>query len=338
MAGKKGERNIRGMRQRRKGGDEAGPDGFDRSRPDTLASLADAWQVYREERGYSPRTLQMHYWTMRKFLGWCSERDLSDPAQITKPILESYQRWLFRYRKSNGKPLGVTTQRNRLGTVKRFFTWLCRGNVLPANPAADLDLPRGQPPLLPRALSREEVAALFAAPDTGDVLGLRDRCILEVLYCCGIRRAELVRLNVEDMDLSRGVLGVVKGKGGKSRTVPLGGRTVEWLTRYLDGSRPRLELERAQRALFLTGYGERFSASYLGNWVKRLMVSVDINKEGACHLLRHSCATHMLENGADIRFIQQLLGHAKLDTTSIYTQVSILQLKEVHARTHPYAK
>jgi len=225
--------NVPGMRGRRKGGrHETTPDGFDRSTPDTLASLADRWMQRLEERAYSPRTLDMHRWALKSFLGWCQERDLRRPEDITKPILESFQRWLYRYRQKNGKPLGVTTQRNRLGAVQRFFRWLCRENLLDANPAADLELPRKPAKLLPKALSEDELAALFALPDTGDVLGVRDRCMLEVLYSCGLRRSEVTRLDLDDVDLARSVLTVRQGKGGKSRTLPLGEPAVDWLGRY----------------------------------------------------------------------------------------------------------
>ena len=335
---KKGYSNVPGMRGRRKGGRrDTSPDGFDRSTPDTLASLADAWQQRLEELAYSDKTLDMHHWALKVFLGWCQERDLIRPDQITKPILESYQRFLFRYRKTNGEPLGVTTQRNRLGVVQRFFAWMCRENVLPANPAADLQLPRKPAKLLPKALSHDEVAAVFAIPDAGDVLGLRDRCMLEVFYSCALRRSEITRLDVEDLDLKRSVLRVF-GKGGKTRVVPIGEQAAHWLGQYLEQSRPRLELSINEKALFLSGYGERLSPGYVGNWVTRTLKKAKVSKSGSCHLLRHSCATHMHENGADIRVIQQLLGHARLDTTQIYTEVSIVQLQEVHARTHPRGK
>jgi len=149
---------------------------------------------------------------------------------------------------------------------------------------------------------------------------------------------ELVNLDVGDLDLSRHVLSLRKGKAGKGRTVPVGGRAEHWLMRYLDESRPRLELATGEHALFISGYGTRLNPNYLGNWVKRTMKVAGIEKLGSCHLLRHSCATHMHDNGADIRFIQQLLGHASLDTTQIYTEASIHKLLEVHALTHPHGK
>jgi len=319
----------------KKGGFAATPDHFDRSHSNTLASLIDQWFTRLSERNYSLATVEVHKWSLRMFLEWAEQRDLKTPEQITKPILESYQRHLYRYRKADGKPLGVTTQRSRLGAVQRFFGWLCKTNHLHANPAADLELPRKEHRPLPKALTPEEVALLMAMPDITDPLGIRDRAILETLYATGLRRSELVNLDMEDIDARGGSLRVRKGKGGKHRIVPAGVRGLEWIHRYLDRSRPQLEVSVSERALFLSGYGERLSAHYVGNWVSRTIKAAGIEKQGSCHLLRHSCATHMLENGADIRFIGQLLGHARLETTAIYTEVDIRALREVHARTHP---
>ena len=321
----------------KKGGYDAAPDGFDRSDAFTLASLIDEWFAWLEERNYSTKTVEARKWALRTFLRWAEERDLRRPDQVTKPILESYQRWLYRYRKADGKPLGVTTQRGRLGAIQGFFTWLCKNNRLAANPAADLELPRKPNKVLPKSLSIDEVNAVLNVPDVTDPLGVRDRTMLELFYSTGIRRSELVRIDHEDLDRDRGVL-AVRGKGGKDRVVPVGRRAVDWIGKYLEHVRPLLLVSVDEHALFLTGYGERFSAGYVGNWVRRTIDKADIGRTGSCHVLRHSCATHMLENGADIRFIQQLLGHARLDTTQIYTDVSIVQLREVHARTHPHAQ
>ena len=319
----------------RKGGYPASPDGFDRSDPGTLASRVDQWFEWLRERAYSEKTVDKHTWALRSFLGWSRERSLDRPEQIGKPMLENYQRWLFKYRKPDGAPLGIGTQRSRLGSLQQFFAWLCRANLLDANPASDLELPRKQHRRLPRALSREEIERVMALPDTGDPLGLRDRAVLELFYATGVRRSELIMLDVEDIDADGGSLRVRRGKGGKDRVVPVGERALHWVGRYLDECRPLLLLSLNEHALFITGYGERFSSHYVGNWVRRQLDAAGVEKSGACHLFRHSCATHMLENGADIRFIQQMLGHARLETTQIYTEVSIRQLREVHARTHP---
>ena len=338
MSGKKGERNLAGMKNRRKGGKvQPEDDGFDRSHPNTLASLIDQWNQRLAERNYSERTLEAHKWALRTFLTWAEARDLIDPKDITKPILESFQSWLHRYRKADGQPLAIGTQRARLGALQRFFAHLCKTNHLPANPAADLDLPRKQNRRLPRGLSKEELAAVLNLPDIRDPLGIRDRAILETLYATGARRSELVNLDLADLDPSSQTLLIRKGKGDKDRLLPIGKTALYWLDQYLQKSRPKLLLEVSEQALFLSGYGERISPGYLGNWVAKTIKEAGIEKQGSCHLLRHSCATHMHENGADIRVIQQLLGHARLDTTSIYTQVAIGHLKDVYQRTHPAA-
>jgi len=336
----KGFNRARHMRKwaDRKGGFAATPDQFDRTDNTTLASRMDQWMLWLEERAYAPKTIEMRKWAISVFIEWAQERELHSPEHINKPILESYQRWLFHYRKADGKPLGVTTQRQRLGAIQNFFTWQCRRGILQANPAADLDLPRKPNRVLPRTLSTQEIQAILQVPDVTDLLGIRDRAILETFYATGIRRAECVRIDLEDVDLQRGTLLIRKGKGQKDRVVPLGQRAAHWIAKYLEITRPQLETPNSERALFISGYGERFNVNHIGNWVRRTIEASNIGRKASCHSLRHSCATHMLENGADIRFIQQLLGHARLDTTQIYTEVSITQLREVHARTHPNAR
>ncbi len=277
-------------------------------------------------------------WALRVFLEWAQERELRRPDQVTRPILESYQRWLQRYRTSQGKPLSVASQLRYLGVIQRLFAWLCRNNWIIANPAADLELPRKQRRFLPRALSQDEVWRLLALPDISDPLGVRDRTILELFYSTGLRRSEVVKLDLHDIDAQRRVLLVRQGKCDKDRFVPLGERTLAWIERYREQVRPQLEISAQERALFLTGFGGRFSPDSLTIWLRGLLNQIGVVQEGSCHLLRHSCATHMLEGGADIRYIQQMLGHNSLETTQIYTQVDIRQLSEVHARTHPAAK
>jgi len=336
MSGKKGIGNVAGMRSRRKGGrPEAKPDGFDRSNAQTLASQIDAWFSYLDQRNYSAKTLEMHKWSLRTFLGWAQERDLHYPEEITRPILESYQGYLYRYRKANDQSMAVATQRGRLGAVQRFFAWLCRTHQLLANPASDLELPRKPSRGLPKGLSLEHVRAVLNVPDVTDPLGIRDRAILETFYSTGMRRSELVQLDIGDLDATGQTIHIRKGKGGKGRMVPVGTASLHWIEAYLESTRPKLMVDSGEQAFFLSGYGERMSATYVGNWVTKTVKVAEIGKSGSCHLFRHSCATHMLENGADIRLIQQLLGHARLDTTQIYTEVAIKALREVHARTHP---
>jgi integrase/recombinase XerD len=219
-----------------------------------------------------------------------------------------------------------------------YFKWLARQHVIALSPASELELPKVVKQLPRTVLTALEAEAVIRLPDINDVLGLRDRAILEVLYSTAIRRAELVHLRVFDVDRHRGTLMVREGKGKRDRVTPLGERALLWVEKYLVESRPELVAAIDDGTLFLTNTGEPISLMWASQVVRRYVEQANLGKLGACHLFRHTAATLMLENGADIRFIQQYLGHAKLDTTAIYTQVSIHKLKEVHALTHPGAR
>jgi integrase/recombinase XerD len=310
---------------------------WDRSTPDALALWQDAYFESLLARNYSEGTLEGRRDALKMFLTWAAERDLTQASQITRPILEAYQRWLWRYTKANGQRLGWSTQRNRLGILKDFFRWITRQNVILHNPASELELPRMEKRLPQEALSVTEVEKLLAIPDVTDPLGVRDRAMLELFYSCGLRRTELCRLELADLNPERRTLHVRLGKGKKDRMTPVGVRAIQWIERYLKEVRPRLCLDTRTQALFLTGYGEAFNPDVVSRMVSAWLKQAGLKRKGCCHVLRHTCATLMLENGADIRFIQQLLGHEKLDTTAIYTEVSIKQLQEVHARCHPAA-
>jgi len=243
-------------------------------------------------------------------------------------------------RKLSAPPLALAqeerhAQRSRLGTLKDLFKYLVRQDALGANPASELEMPRLEKRLPNEALGIQQVAALLNIPDIRDPLGQRDRAILELFYSTGLRRSELARLEIHDLNRERQTLQVRQGKGHKDRVVPVGSRALEWIVRYLEEVRPRLMLHAQERALFLTSYGEPFNPDVLSRMVSKWLKQAEIGRPGSCHLIRSTCATHMLEGGADIRFIQQLLGHEKLETTAIYTQVSIEQLKAVHGKTHP---
>jgi integrase/recombinase XerD len=177
---------------------------------------------------------------------------------------------------------------------------------------------------------------MLELPDTGDPLGLRDRAMMEVTYSSGLRRAELVGLRIGDLVLGDTSIIVRNGKGGKERIVPLGGPAQYWIRRYLAEARPLFVLSEAPSAMmFLTAYGDGFLAGALSQIVRRYLTSAGIVARGGPHLLRHACATHMLDHGADLRTIQALLGHSRVDTTEIYTHVSTGRLSSVHHSTHP---
>lgn len=285
--------------------------------------------------GLAQQTSNIRKMALDRFVRWCHAGAISSPREITREVLEKYQLHLARHRKVNGEFLALSTQVTRLHPVRAFSRWMVRERLLDTDPSSDLRLPR-----LPRRLPRwvpsvTQIDCILAQPDTSRPSGIRDRAILEVLYSTGLRRMELVRLTAIDVDLAAGLVRVRGGKGGRDRIVPLGGRAAAWLASYLRDVRPMLVESRPQAAIFVTDYGEPFGKNRLGDLVRRYIDRSRIAAPGACHVFRHACATHMLENGADIRFIQSMLGHSDLSTTQIYTRVSIGKLAEVHAATHP---
>jgi integrase/recombinase XerD len=257
---------------------------------------------------------------------------------LTRSIIERYQKHLFHHRKSDGLPLSFRSIKQRLVTVRGFFGWLTRKGYIPANPAADINLPKEEKRLPGNLLTIEEVEKVMALPDPDTPAGIRDRTILEVLYATGIRRKELTRLKTVDADLKWQSLHIRDGKGHRDRILPLGERATAWLNKYLLESRVFYASEPDDQWLFLTRDAMPLTGVWLGSLVRKYIVAADIEKRGSCHMFRHSMATLMLEGGADIRYIQQMLGHATINTTQIYTRVSLKQLREVHGKTHPAAK
>jgi integrase/recombinase XerD len=308
-------------------------------RPDPLEHLAltaylNAHFEWMAVSGYAEDTIRARRTALRRFIAWCEERSLRDPKEITKPILERYQRHLFYYRKADGRPMTLGTQFGCLAPLKTFFKWLTKENHIPYNPASEITLPK-LPKHLPRViLSIQEVESILREAQPSNLSGLRDRAMLETLYSTALRRMELPGLALYDVDLTRRLVRVREGKGKRDRVVPIGVRAAAWVDKYLQEARPQL-LVADNETLFLTDYGEPITPEYVAERVRRYMHFAGINKPGACHLFRHACATHMLENGADTRFIQALLGHADLGTTQIYTHVSIDKLREIHDATHP---
>lgn len=288
-----------------------------------------------EVTGLSKDTLHRRKAALRRFIHWCDERDLQRPQEITKPILERYQRHLYYYRKSDGQPLSHGSQLGMLTPLKAFFKWLTRENHILYNPASEMELPRKLRRLPKTILSLEELETIFNQADVTSNEGLRDRAIMELLYSTGMRRMEVVHLTIYDIDHTRRIVMIRQGKYGKDRFVPVGERALQWVAKYQNDIRPELVTGHDGGTLFLTDKGEAFRRGALAGRVKRYIRQAGIDVQGSCHLFRHAMATHMLENGADVRFIQAMLGHEDLSTTQIYTQVSIKKLAEIHAATHP---
>ena len=291
--------------------------------------------MWLEERNTSRHTLKHWELYLRYFVNWCDERGLTRPAEVTRPILERYQRHLFLKRKKNGAPLSATTQASRVTPIRKWFRWLTRNNRVLYNPAADLDLPKVEERLPKHVLTIEEVERVLNLPDTTTALGVRDRAMLETLYSTGIRRMEIIGLQQRDVDHERGTLMVRQGKGKKDRMIPIGDRALAWVGRYRDEVRPELAIAGDDGTLFLTVMGQAFSDNRMTQMVRNHVRAAGLGNIGSCHLFRHAMATQMLENGADVRFIQAMLGHADIKTTQVYTRVSIRALKDIHSATHP---
>lgn len=306
--------------------------------PQGLDTLIAAHVEWMRVRAFSEDTVRDRSYSLSYFQRWCGERGLSRANEVTRPILERYQRYLYLYRKTNGMPLTLSTQHDRLTAVQAFFRYLMRQRLLLSNPAADLELPR-VPKRLPRAvLSVSEVERVLAQPDVREPLGVRDRAILETFYSTGIRRKELARLALFDVDFERGTLLVREGKWKKDRFVPIGERALLWVEKYLREVRPRYVMEPDAGVLFLGLLGESLGEGWLTSLVVRYLKQSGVMKTGGCHVFRHTMATLMLEGGADVRYVQEMLGHESLQTTQIYTHVSIRRLKEIHTAAHPGAR
>ncbi|GJH14839.1 site-specific tyrosine recombinase XerC [Caballeronia novacaledonica] len=290
---------------------------------------------WQRERNYSEMGIKNRETNLRAFVAWCDERGLTRPQEVTRPVIERYQRYLFLYRQKNGEPLSGRSQQIKLAPLRVWFRWLVRNHRILSNPAADMEMPRVEKRLPKHVLSAQEAERILNVPDVTSALGIRDRAILETLYSTGVRRSELVALEVDALDYERGTLMVRQGKGKRDRLVPIGERALAWIRKYLDEVRPQLMLGDGNRTLYLTRHGEALSVGEAGRMASDYIKRSGLEKSGSCHLFRHTMATLMLENGADVRFVQAMLGHANLETTQLYTHVAIRALKEVHTATHP---
>ena len=304
----------------------------------TLIKMLNLYLEWMLSTGYSEVTVESRRREINKFLLWLEERSITGFQEVSKQIIERYRRYIYHWRKKDGKPLSIRTQSLCLVALRGFFKWLSKNNYILYNPASDLELPKVGYQLPRHVLTIDEVEAVINCVDLKSPLGLRDRAILEMFYSTGIRRRELSRLKLDDVELKRGILNIREGKWKKDRFVPIGERALLWIDKYIQELRPELVVEPDEGILFLNRKGEAIHYKYLTWLVSHYIEASGIGKKGSCHLFRHTMATLMLEGGADIRYVQEMLGHAKLETTQIYTRVAITKLKEIHARTHPGAQ
>jgi integrase/recombinase XerD len=293
-----------------------------------------------KRRGYSARTVYSYDRALRHFCDWLRGEypGLQAISEINKDILTSYQMFLYGKQSRFGKRLSQETQYHWMGIVLWFFRWLVSSERLLMNPAVSIQLPR-RPARIPRNyLSVKEMQKLLRAPNLKTHIGLRNRTILEVLYSTGMRNSELRNLRLEDLNLQDGWITIRAGKGAKDRVVPIGKAALHFILCYLEKTRPKFARESKQPQLFLNQYGKPIGYETLNQIVQRSAKAAGIKRKITPHAIRHTCATAMLRGKADIRHIQELLGHSSLSSTQIYTRVEIGDLKKVHQKCHPREK
>ncbi|MCL6595613.1 MAG: site-specific tyrosine recombinase XerD [Firmicutes bacterium] len=305
--------------------------------------LPEFLEYLRVERGLAANTLESYGRDLRQFAAYVERRAAAraaaggaaaaegedDGEGVSRATVVAYLLEL----ESTGKAMATIAR--RLAALRAFYQFLVRERRVARDPTEDLSSPRLRR-RLPRVLTVEEVERILAQPDASTAPGLRDRAMLELLYATGIRVSELTALNTEDVDLEGALVRCV-GKGNKERIIPMGAAAVEAVRAYLRHGRRRFARPNSGRSLFLNHHGRRLTRQGFWKIVKKYAQKAHIAKAITPHTLRHSFATHLLENGADLRSVQEMLGHADISTTQIYTHVTRGRLHEVYAKSHPRA-
>lgn len=280
--------------------------------------------------GYSPATIHNCSDQLKRFDEWLARKRIRDLRALTPAKMRQYQAHV------RAEPICRATQALRVRAVKRLYSFLAEQGRLLIDPAEGLREPRRRDSLPRPVLTQAEMARLLAVPDVRQPYGIRNRALLEVLYGSGVRVGELERVSDQDVDLCAQTLQLRHTKGGRPRVVPLGRNAAHWLGKYLDEVRPELAGERpSERALFVVSGGRPMRQYLVRQILTRNRARAKIRKAISPHLLRHTCATHLMQAGADVRSIQELLGHVRLSSTTIYTRVAPVDVKATHRRYHP---
>ena len=301
-----------------------------------LPVVTDRFLLDRQVANQAERTIETYTHRLKRFTDWCNERGVETVSDLGSEALAGYRRFLYHFRSDHtGKPLSPSTQAHHLIIVRNLLRWLLKHKLLSSDLAADIELPQQARRQLGDFLNLDEVETILSLPDINTPLGIRNRAILEVIYSTAIRVSELAALTLSDIDRERGLIVIRHGKGDKARLAAISNAALDWLDNYTTNVRPKLDKGRAGNALFLGIRGRALVRQSITAIVADLKESAGITKTGACHLLRHTAATQMAENGADIRVLQSYLGHEHLSTTQIYTHMTLGRLKDIHNQTHP---
>ncbi|HBF76186.1 MAG TPA: site-specific tyrosine recombinase XerD [Lactobacillus sp.] len=283
----------------------------------------------RIERGLAANTISSYRLDLKEFHQFLTKQHITDLNKVDQLTILNF----LKQQQNSGKARNSVTR--MVSTLRHFFQYLVQNDQLAVDPMAEIKAPKkGRP--LPQVLTVAEVDALLAAPDTTNKYGIRDRAILEVMYATGLRVSELVHLKMGELHLEMGLIQTI-GKGNKERIIPIGDVAIDWINRYLNQSRPLLLKQRTSPYLFLNAHGSGLSRQSIWQKIQRYVSVAGIRKHVTPHTLRHSFATHILENGADLRIVQELLGHSDISTTQIYTHISKKHLTEVYRKAHPRA-
>ena len=281
------------------------------------------------ERGLSENTINSYGIDLKLFLEYLRENEIPSFKQVNKEVIVNYMQAEKNNNKANSSIL------RSVSSLRKFFQYLAQEKIIEKDPMLLIDTPKKKQHL-PQVLTKEEVEKLLHSPNTGQVLGLRDRAMLELMYATGLRISEIINLKLEDLHLTMGTLQTL-GKGHKERIVPVGDEAIKWVNRYLEEARPKLLKQKRSNYLFLNFHGNNLTRQGVWKNLKAEVRKAGIQKNITPHTLRHSFATHILENGADLRIVQELLGHADISTTQIYTHLSNKQLADIYNRVHPRA-
>jgi integrase/recombinase XerD len=307
------------------------------------ASVQILIERYRQELeilNFSPRTITGRLVHLRQFAEFLERQDILEVTAITSATLTDYQRDLFYTPVKRGPgralaPRSVAYQNQAMSGLKGFFRFLKTEGYVAQDAAESLPLAR-EPQTLPRqVLTPQEARKVIETPDTGCLLGYRDRTILEVLYATGIRKAELMSLTVDNVNLEEELLRINGGKFNKDRVVPLTRLACSFLETYIKAIRPALLQGKGCNRLFVSQRAGPISKNALGELVEKYARQAGIKKSATCHVWRHSCATHLVKNKANLRAVQEMLGHRQLSTTERYLHLTITDLKEAHRKFHP---
>ena len=289
-------------------------------------------------RNYSPRTVSDYGYNLGSFFRFLEQKAIADVQGITTATLTDFQRWFYYQPTKRGQARGVVNQNLVLATVKSFFRFLKNEGFIHGNPAEAVEYAR-EPRSLPRnVLTPKEANRIIDSIDTTTALGYRDRAILEVFYATGVRNQELRNLTVADANLEEELLRVNGGKGGHDRVVPLSRVACKFLETYLKGIRPQLVGAKATDKLFVSFRGNPIDGHTVGDVVKKYARLASVKKHVTPHVWRHTCATHLVKNEANLRHVQDILGHRSLHTTERYLSLTITDLKEAHRKFHPREK